>query len=187
MNDDITDGLGTYDVVLLVEGGLSSGDANRVHSLHDEIADQVVYHVLIPMDHSAERVEAAMGALSTGDPLSVGIPPVDVDELASLESEDRRKCEENLTRALTHLRATGAKAEGRVVSGDVIDALGSAVRQIDTREVIVLTNPHVVAEFFHTDWTSKARRKLDVPVLHLVEHENFDQQSEGYGEGVTGL
>ena len=46
----------------------------------------------------------------------------------------------------------------------------------------------MVAEFFHLDWTSKARRRLGVPILHLLEHENFDEQAEGYGnEGITGL
>ena len=57
---------------------------------------------------------------------------------------------------------------------------------VDAREVIILTRPHVVAEFFHVDWTSRARRKIGVPVLHLLEHENFDEQAGG-GEGVTGL
>ena len=43
----------------------------------------------------------------------------------------------------------------------------------------------MVSEFFHLDWTSRARRKIGVPVLHLLEHENFDEQAGG-GEGVTG-
>ena len=42
----------------------------------------------------------------------------------------------------------------------------------------------MVAEFFHVDWTSRARRKIGVPVLHLLEHENFDEQAGG-GEGIT--
>ena len=45
-------------------------------------------------------------------------------------------------------------------------------------EAIVLTRPHVVAEFFHLDWTSKARRRIGVPVLHLLEHETFAGQGE---------
>ena len=52
--------------------------------------------------------------------------------------------------------------------------------------MIILTRPHVVSEFFHVDWTSRARRKLGVPVLHLLEHENFDEQA-GEGEGITGF
>ena len=45
----------------------------------------------------------------------------------------------------------------------------------------------MVAEFFHLDWTSQARRKIGVPVLHLLEHENFDEQARYGDEGVTGL
>jgi hypothetical protein len=33
----------------------------------------------------------------------------------------------------------------------------------------VLTRPHLVSEFFHVDWSSKARRHLGVPTLHLIE------------------
>ena len=38
-NGDITDGRGTYDVVLLVEQAMSKQDAEQVRSLHNEIAD----------------------------------------------------------------------------------------------------------------------------------------------------
>ena len=58
--------------------------------------------------------------------------------------------------------------------------------KVDGREAIILTRPHVVAEFFHVDWTSRARRKIGVPVLHLLERENFDEQA-GHGEGITGF
>jgi hypothetical protein len=44
----------------------------------------------------------------------------------------------------------------------------------------------VVAEFLHMDWASKARRKLGVPLLHLVEHETLDAEA-GYGQGITGM
>ena len=43
-----------------------------------------------------------------------------------------------------------------------------------------------MAELLRLDWTSKARRHLAVPVLHLMEQENFDEQSGG-GEGVSGV
>ena len=51
----------------------------------------------------------------------------------------------------------------------------------------MLTRPHVVAEFFRMDWSSRARRRLGVPVLHLLEHETFEEQSGGHGEGVSGF
>ena len=77
-------------------------------------------------------------------------------------------------------------ATGAVTSEPPVDALVAKVSEVDAREVIVLTRPHLVAEFFHVDWTSRARRKLGVPVLHLLERENFDEQAGG-GEGVTGF
>ena len=90
------------------------------------------------------------------------------------------------TRDARYRSAADWDAVGEVVSADPIEALRDKVTAVDAREAIILTRPHVVAEFFHVDWTSRARRKLGVPVLHLLEHENFDQQA-GEGEGITGL
>ena len=67
-----------------------------------------------------------------------------------------------------------------------IGALAATVKTVDGREAIILTRPHLVSEFFHRDWSSRARRAIGVPVLHLLEHETFDEQA-GSGEGVTGL
>ena len=102
----------------------------------------------------------------------------------------RRDCEDqsasDLATTLAALHAAGATATGEVVEAPPVDALAAAVAKLDAREAIILTRPHVVAEFFHVDWTSKARRTIGVPILHLLEHENFDEQAGG-GEGVTGL
>jgi hypothetical protein len=184
--DDIDDGIGTYDVVLLVEQALSRTDAEQVHSLHDEIGDQVVYHVLIPLDDASSRIEASLGALGAGDVMaSPAMAMSDVD-LEAVRQECRDASDHALEQSLGALRASSAHAEGRVVTEPPVDALAAEVERVDAREAIVLTRSHVVAEFFHVDWTSRARRKLGVPVLHLLEHESFDEQAGG-GEGVTGL
>ena len=60
-----------------------------------------------------------------------------------------------------------------------LDALAKSVVQHQAAEVIVLTRPHLVSEFFHVDWTSKARRRLGVPLLHLVEIGVDDDGSDG--------
>ena len=52
---------GTYDVVLLVEQALTVVDARQVLSLHEELDDPVVYHVLLPYEDAAARIEASMG------------------------------------------------------------------------------------------------------------------------------
>jgi len=186
-DDSIHDGQGTYDVVLLVEQALTPADAKQVRSLHAEIEDPVVYHVLLPLEDAAARIEASLGTLGAGDLMAapaLAMNDVDIEAL-------RRECEEHsssdLQQTLIALRDAGGTAHGKVTSEPPVDALAALVSSVDAREAIILTRSHVVAEFFHVDWTSRARRKLGVPVLHLIEHENFDEQSSGSGEGVTGV
>ena len=186
-DESIHDGQGTYDVVLLVEQALTPADAKQVRSLHTEIEDPVVYHVLLPLEDAAARIEASLGTLGAGDLMAapaLAMTDVDIEAL-------RRECEEHsssdLQKTLTAMSEAGGTAHGKVTSEPPVDALAALVTSVDAREAIILTRPHVVAEFFHVDWTSRARRKLGVPVLHLIEHENFDEQASGSGEGVSGL
>ncbi len=186
MTDDIHDGVGTYDVVLLVEQALSDKDATQVHSLHAEITDQVVYHVLLPLEDAAARIEASLGTLGAGDLMATpGLALSEID-IESVRKECQERSESDLAETLAALSAAGAQVDGSITTAPPVDALAEKVVAVDAREAIILTAPHVVAEFFHVDWTSRARRKLGVPVLHLIEHETFDEQS-GSGEGITGL
>jgi hypothetical protein len=177
----------TYTVVLLVEQALSNADAARVRSLHDELRDedqQVRYRVLLPVGDAAARIEAAMGAVS-GDTMTAPRMPLDPDAVETVREESERRSREELQATLAALATAGASADGTIVDDDPIEALAAAVTEVDGREAIILTRSHVVSEFFHVDWTSRARRKIGVPVLHLLEHETFDDQA-GSGEGVTG-
>jgi hypothetical protein len=176
----------TYDVVLLVEQALSAGDARQVLSLHENLEEPVVYHVLLPVEDAAARIEASMGTLAGGELMgnpTLGLNEVDVDAVRK-DSEERSH--QDLTETLRVLREAGGTADGRIVGEPPIEALAAEVKSVDGREAIILTRSHVVQEFFHVDWTSRARRKIGVPVLHLLELENFDEQAGG-GEGVTGL
>ena len=176
----------TYDVVLLVEQELTQADAAQVRSLHEAIEEPVVYHVLLPLEDAAARIESAMGSLAAGEVMAspaMVMSDVDLDAVRQ-DCQDRSDAE--LAHTLSALQTAGATAHGEVVTDPPIDALAAKVAAVDGREAIILTRPHVVAEFFHVDWTSRARRKIGVPVLHLLEHENFDEQA-GSGEGITGL
>lgn len=176
----------TYDVVLLVEQALSDLDSRQVRGLHEEIDEPVRYHLLQPVDDAAERIESAMGALATGDALAGPPLAMDPDDVEELQHELLDAAREELGKSLRVLEAHGADAVGEIVTDEPVHALVEKVKEVGGAEVIVLTRPHVVAEFFHLDWSSRARRKLGVPVLHLLEHESFDEQS-GRGEGVLGL
>jgi hypothetical protein len=177
---------GTYDVVLLVEQALTVEDARNVLSLHEELEDPVVYHVLLPLEDAAARIEASMGGLSGGE--LMGNPTIGMHEadIEAVRKDSQEQSDDELSTTLAALREAGGTADGKVVGDDPIEALSAEVTAVDGREAIILTRSHVVSEFFHLDWTSRARRKIGVPVLHLLEHENFDEQA-GSGEGVTGL
>jgi hypothetical protein len=177
-----------YDVVLLVEQALTAADAAQVHSLHEGLDQPVTYHVLLPLEDAAARIESAMGSLTAGDMLASPTMPMSEVDLEAVRKDCQDRSNADLEATLKALRASGATAHGEVVVDPPIDALAAKVAAVDGREAIILTRPHVVSEFFHLDWTSKARRRIGVPILHLLEHENFDEQAEGYGEeGITGL
>jgi hypothetical protein len=115
-DDSIHDGQGTYDVVLLVEQALTPADAKQVRSLHSEIEDPVVYHVLLPLEDAAARIEASLGTLGAGDLMAapaLAMNDVDIEAL-------RRECEEHsssdLQQTLIALRDAGGTAHGKVTS-----------------------------------------------------------------------
>jgi hypothetical protein len=72
--------------------------------------------------------------------------------------------------SLSALHGAGSEAEGRLIEDHPLDALKSLVDEVGADEVIVLTDPHYVEEFFHRDWASRARHKVGVPVLKLFSH-----------------
>ncbi|HLN76696.1 MAG TPA: hypothetical protein VK204_06585 [Nocardioidaceae bacterium] len=176
----------TYDVVLLIEQPLSEQDARQVRGLHEELEEHVRYHVLLPVEDAAARVESAMGSLAASEVLASPALVMNEEDLESIQHELLDNARRELSSSIDRLVAAGGDAVGEIVAIDPIDALASKVKAVDGREAIILTRPHVVSEFFHMDWSSRARRKIGVPVLHLLEHESFDEQAGG-GEGVTGV
>jgi hypothetical protein len=174
-----------YTVVILAEQQMSPGDADEVTSLHDAIEDARHYHVLIPCENAALQVETALGSFAATD--VTGPPPAPVDlDVDNVQGVIDSNAESDVRASVQAIQATGHDADGSYTSGDPIAALDKLVREHQADEVIVMTRPHVVAELFHTDWSSRARRRLGVPVLHLIEHEPLDAEAGG-GEGVTGM
>ena len=178
--------MSAYDVVLLIEQPFTSVDAQNVRSLHEDIQEDVRYHVLLPVEDASVRIENAMGSLATGEVMAAPAIPLPEEDIKEMRRELLDNCRAGVATTVAALVAAGGRAEGQPVSGDPIRHLVAKVEEVEAREVIILTRPHVVSEFFHVDWTSKARRKIGVPVLHLLEHENFDEQA-GEGEGISGF
>lgn len=163
-----------YNVVLLIERQLIELDANQIVALHEGVDDDLTYHLLLPVESSAAMLSSSMSALGGGQFMPISEP----DTLAVVEQEIHEAGEAELEASAALLRDRGQHVTATLVEGDPIDALERLVEEVDGDEVIILTEPHLVREFLKLDWTSRARRALDVPTLHLLEHLPFEAQTE---------
>lgn len=161
-----------YEVALLIERQLNPLDVDQVISLHEGLDDEVTYHLLLPVESSAALLASSLSGLGGGQV----IPVDDPDMLTRIQDEIVTAGRRELDASAELLRERGQKATALLTDDDPVSALEKLVSETSTVEVIVLTEPHVIQEFFHVDWTSRARRKLDVPTLHLLEHVPFDAQ-----------
>ncbi|NJP69897.1 indole-3-glycerol phosphate synthase [Streptomyces sp. C1-2] len=148
----------------MIEKALTSADVEFVTTLHGE--EPVSFHVLLqPRGDQADRLLRALDDVALGE----------LDE-AAREGETPEGEEalapgrQALDVSLRALHAAGSEADGRLVEAHPLDALKALVAETGADEVIVLTDPHYVEEFFHRDWASRARHKVGVPVLKLFSH-----------------
>jgi hypothetical protein len=177
---------GIYVVIVLAEQAMSAGDAAEVVSLHEDIGEKRRYHVLIPCENARLQVEAALGSLAASETLAA---PAIVGSEVDTEEAQRNidaDAESAVSVSVAAIKATGLDATGEFTSDDPMHELARVAGQQQADEVIVMTRPHIVQEFLHLDWASKARRTLGVPVLHLVEHEPLDAEAAN-GQGITGM
>ncbi|MET8570061.1 indole-3-glycerol phosphate synthase [Streptomyces sp. NPDC004783] len=150
--------------VLMIEKALTSADVEFVTTLHGD--EPVAFHVLLqPRGDQADRLLRAIDDVALGE-LDDAVREGETPEGKEALTVGQRALEVSLTA----LHASGAEAEGRLVEDHPLDALKTVVDETRADEVIVLTDPHYVEEFFHRDWASRARHKVGVPVLKLFSH-----------------
>lgn len=162
-----------YDVALLIERQLSDLDADQVVALHEGLDDTVVYHLLLPVDTSASLLASSMSALGGGQIMTIA----DADMIADVQQELSSAGRAELEASAALLSARDQQVTVTLTEDDPISALSELVQATASAEAIILTEPHIVREFLHVDWTSRAKRKLDVPTLHLLEHVPFSAQA----------
>jgi hypothetical protein len=160
-----------FDVSLLIERELNDLDADQIVALHEGLDDTVRYHLLLPVESSADVLMSSMGAL--GGQI---MPANELENADEVHRSIRRSGLTELENSAALLSARGQEVTATLTEDDPIDALLALVKATGSAEVIILTEPHVVKEFLHIDWTSRAQRKLDVPSVHLLEHVPFDAQ-----------
>ena len=162
-----------YDVALLIERQLSDLDAEQVVALHEGLDDTVVYHLLLPVDTSASMLASSMSALGGGQIMTIA----DADMIADVQNELSLAGRAELDASAALLTSRSQQVTVTLTEDDPISALSDLVSETSSAEAIILTEPHIVREFLHVDWTSRAKRKLDVPTLHLLEHVPFSAQA----------
>lgn len=160
-----------YDVALLIERQLEDLDADQVIALHEGLDDTIRYHLLLPVESSASILSSSMSALGGGQ---AAMP--DPQAIAEVQDEIVSSAQTELNASAALLTARGQQASVLLTEQDPIEALKTLIASTGSSEVIILTQPHIVKEFFQIDWTSRAKRALDVPTLHLLEHVPFDAQ-----------
>lgn len=161
-----------YDVLVLIEQRLSATDATTITGLHAARAEPVHYHVVLPVEDPMTRLESTLGALATSEML--GTTPLYLASEPDLRAEREEVLREGQdvidAAATTLLRCGAAQADGEPCEVDPVEMLVRLVADRGADEVIILTRPHLVAELLHVDWTHQARRRLGVPILHLLAH-----------------
>ncbi|MFD8455012.1 indole-3-glycerol phosphate synthase [Streptomyces antimycoticus] len=158
----------------MIEKPLTPADVEFVTTLHGD--DPVSFVVLMQPRGSKDRLLRAIDDIALGEL-----------EQASQERDEPegREALEPAEQALTHsvaaLQAAGSQARGHVVQRRPLEVLRGVVEETRADEVIVLTAPHFVEEFFHRDWASQARHKVGVPVLKLFSHAVDEDQTTAGG------
>ncbi|KQX75597.1 MULTISPECIES: hypothetical protein [unclassified Aeromicrobium] len=160
-----------FDVSLLIERQLNDLDADQVVALHEGLDDTVRYHLLLPVESSSAVLMSSMGSLG-GQVVPLSEPGALEDVQDSLD----RAGQAELDASAALLTQRGQQVTATITEDDPIEALVALVESTGSSEVIILTEPHVVKEFLHIDWESRAQRKLDVPSIRLLEHVPFDAQ-----------
>lgn len=147
-------------IIILTEEPLRAVDARKIVALHT--GQLVGYRVLVPADTERNVLASLLDHLSLfemREALEV-LRPVD-------RTEAHADADQALAASLAELASAGAEASGVVTDDDPLPSLLAEVARLDAREVVVVTEPHAVEDTFHTDWASKAREQLGVPVLHM--------------------
>ncbi len=165
--------------VLMIEKPLTPADVEFVTTLHGD--DQVSFVVLMQPRGNQDRLLRAIDDVALGE-FEDAVREGDEPEGVQAEPPAGRA----LSYTLHALRGAGAEAIGQVVEDHPLDLLRSVVDETGADEVIVLTAPHFVEEFFHRDWASRARHKVGVPVLKLFSHAADDPAQDVAHNPVKG-
>ncbi len=147
-------------VVVLTEEVLKPVDVKKIVALHED--EPATYRVLVPADTERNVLVAVLNHLSLFEMREAleALAPVDRDEAVA-------DADSALQTSLAEFEAAGASATGEVTADDPMPAVEDEVKRLHASELVVVTEPLAIQDTFHTDWASRARETLGIPVLHM--------------------
>ncbi len=155
-------GEGPATVIVLTEAALKPVDVDKIVALHEGDDMDETYRLLIPADTRRNVLSSFLNHLSLFEMREAleSLRPVNPDA-AHADAGTA------LAESVAEFEKRGLTVTGEVTADDPMPALVEEVGRLNAREVVVVTEPHAVEDTFHTDWASKAREVLGLPVLHM--------------------
>lgn len=147
-------------VIVLTEVALSARDVERMLGLHSD--ERMAYHVIVPCDTDRHVVVDLLDHLML---LDLGALAGDLRRRDRVQV--RAHADEALRESLAAIARGGRDATGIVSEEPPLEILRAEVEAMAPREVVVVTEPHAVADTLHTDWASRAGEAVGIPVLHM--------------------
>jgi hypothetical protein len=153
---------GPATVIVLTEAALKPVDVDKIVALHEGDDVRETYRVLVPAGTNRNVLSSFLNHLSLFEMR---------EALEALRPVDREEAHADagtaLAQSVAEFEKRGLTVTGEVTADDPMPALVDEVDRLNAREVVVVTEPHAVEDTFHTDWASKARDVLGLPVLHI--------------------
>jgi hypothetical protein len=151
-----------FTTVLLTEKALTTHDVERFAHLHDP--DPIRIHVVVPAHDDRSELEEVVDDIARAD-FSEAIH----DDHVVTDQRRAQAAEAEVASSVSALLAAGVTlVDGEVSTGNPVDAVTRIVAALEADEVVVLTEPHLIADLTRRDWATQLRRALDKPVLHVV-------------------
>jgi hypothetical protein len=159
--------------MLVVEKAITQHDLDYIVALHAENADDGLapenYVVVVPVGKENGKVLATLDDLALGN--FKGAEEDSHDEPLNEAVVEARAA---MTATVEAFRHAGKQAAGELLVGQPVDGLKAIAAKYGVDEIIVLTVPHLVEEFFHRDLATRLRKATDLPTLRLMAHVTLE-------------
>ena len=159
--------------MLIVEKPITQHDLEYVVGLHADNIEQGMepesYIVVVPVGKEQGKVLATLDDLALGN-----FKGAEEDSHDEPLNEAVLAARAVMTATVEAFQNAGRQAAGELLAGPPVEGLKEIAAKYVVDEIIVLTVPHLVEEFFHRDLASRLRKATDLPTLRLLAHVPLD-------------